>query len=219
MSKLFNLKARYYLILFFLMIVLDVLLCVFLIKSGNKTLNTVCLIVAFLLTGTFFDLFVNKLFKNKREREMYQRNTYVIEDNIEDKLTDYSKRDLPFGTVYSKVVDKCLYKVTIIKSIEKYHSYDPNSDDKHKKTPGVDSATAMMGIELFMECDEDLLRTIKGYTISTGKLYYSAMYYSNGRFVEENHEAPVGPMVEKHQKFYEALGIKIDISVGDSNGK
>lgn len=208
MSKFFNLKARYYLIMFLAMTIIDVVLCVFILRTSNNTLNIILLVVAFLITGSLFDLFISKVFQAKREEKMYIEKRYSITDlPISEKLKGFNKRSLPYGDVYSLVENRCLYKVTIVNNISEYHTFTPDENDKDK-TPGVDKAIKMVGFEIFVDTDDELKKNIKGYAISSSKILYDAFYLENGILVEPNHYDPDKNLEEEYNKLVERLGIK-----------
>ena len=209
MSRLFKLKARYYLILFILMVIVDVLLCIYAFYSTNKTLNIVLLVVSFLLTGGFFDLFVQKLFDKKRRNEMFKQKIYDF-DGIENMLSnfkDYTERTLPYGNVYSKVCGVCLYKLTIINDINEYHSFDP---EKHEmvETPGIKKAKSMVGIEIFASYDDKLIESIPNYTITTERVMYTAFYLKDDKLVETNHLEPNKNVVDDYNELLKMVGAR-----------
>ncbi len=209
MSKLLKLKARYYFIMFLVMLVVDVLLCFYTFHQKNNTINIVLLVISFLLTGFIFDMFVNKIFVSKTNKKLFKTKTYTYNgiDYIKEKLSDYTKRNMSYGTIFSKVNDKCLYKITIIDNIKKYHEYDPNNDKGHIQTPGVDKATSMVGLELFVDTDKELLDLIPNYSISNDKMKYSAYYLNNGMIVDPNYLEAVDSLKDDYNNLLKLVGI------------
>lgn len=205
MSKLMNLKARYFLIFFLIMVVVDVLLCIYAFYSPNKTLNTVLLISGFLLTGIFFDVFIQKVLTKRQIEKLYKEKRYSFE-NKEDSLSDFSKRSYPYGNIYSKVIGTCLYKITYIKNINEYHTFDP-SKYKNEETPGIKRAKAMVGVEIFLEYDDELKKNIRNYSIATERVMYTAMYLENNTLIEANHLEEANKLQDDFKKVLEMAGV------------
>lgn len=209
MRKFFKLKARWYLVMFFLMLAVDVLLCVYTFYSSNKTLNTILLVVSFLLTGAIFDMFISRIFDAKRRKAMYKEKVYILSsvDDLSKKFEGYTKRAMSFGEQYSIVDGITLKKITIIKDVVAYHNYEPNDKDA-EATPGINKAKNMVGIELFLDWDNVLLESIPNYTISTGKIMYTAMYLKDGKLIEANHQEVLKPLENSYNELLALVGIK-----------
>lgn len=208
MQKFLKLKARYYLLLFLLMTLIDVLIAIWLFYTKERKLVIVLMVICFLLTGTFFDMFINKVFEKRRNEKLYNEklNSFKGMEFVDDCLKDYIKRKVSYGVIYTKVISRCLYKLTIINDIDSYHNYNPD-EDKHDETPGVNKAIKMVGFELFFDTDAKLLESIGNYSISSSKIYYDAFYLKDGVLVEANHIDPEKNIVDEVESFKKACGI------------
>lgn len=208
MSRFMKLKARYYLIMFLCMLIVDVLVVLYTFKFANKTINMILLIVSFLITGLFFDLFINKVFSKNALKNLYKEKSFSIEDiNFESKLSSYTKRDYSYGNVYSKVEGKYLYKISIIKNLDEYRSFD-DSNDNSNPTPGIDNASRLIGLEFFLVSDDKLIEDIRDFCISNEKIYYQTFYLKNEKLINANYLEPYTMHEEKYKKLLEELGIK-----------
>lgn len=208
MSRFMKLKARYYLIMFLCMLIVDVLVVLYTFKFANKTINMILLIVSFLITGLFFDLFINKVFSKNALKKLYKEKSFSIEDiNFESKLSSYTKRDYLYGNVYSKVEGKYLYKISIIKNLDEYRNFD-DSNDNSNPTPGIDDASRLIGLEFFLVSDDKLIEDIRDFCISNEKIYYQTFYLKNEKLINANYLEPYTMHEEKYKKLLEELGIK-----------
>lgn len=200
-----KIKARYLFIMFFVMLVVDILLCLLTMKLNNKTLSMIILVVAFLITGSILSNAMYKVFIDKGARTNEVVHKFKGEEFMKENLKDFTTNVRPFGVVYSKVIDKCAYKVTYVTDYSKYTTEDDNNN--YKKTPGVDEAKWMIGFEIFSEMNDDLKRKLPLYSMSGEKLYYLGMYIENDNIIEADHIEPYTYLKEKYEKLLDILGI------------
>jgi hypothetical protein len=200
-----KIKARYLFIMFFVMLVVDILLCLLTMKLNNKTLSMIILVVAFLITGSILSNAMYKVFIDKGAKTNKVVHKFKGEEFMKENLKDFTTNVRPFGVVYSKVIDKCAYKVTYVTDYSKYTTEDDNNN--YKKTPGVDEAKWMIGFEIFSEMNDDLKRKLPLYSMSGEKLYYLGMYIDNDNIIEADHIEPYTYLKEKYEKLLDILGI------------
>lgn len=209
MFKFIKLKARYLFLMFLGMLVLDVLVVIYTFKSTNKTINMILLIASFLITGLFFDLFIDKLFSKNALKKLYKEKIYLADiDNIKSKLSDFYKREYSYGAVYSKVEDRCLYKISIISDIKEYRSFDEASNKNSDSTPGINKANKMIGIEIFLEYDDKLIESIRDFSISSEKIYYQTFYLKDDKLINANYLEPYTMHTDSYNKLLKDLGIR-----------
>ena len=125
---------------------------------------------------------------------------------MHDSLKYFTINSYEYGDVYSKVIDKCAYKVTFVKDYSKYNELK-NEDSNYKKTPGIDDAKWMIAFEIFTELNPDLERKLPLYSISGEKLYYEALYIDGDKIIEADYIEPYTYLLDKYKKLSKLVGI------------
>ena len=205
MRSLRNLKARTLFILFGVMVVIDILLIILFMKINNKNLSTVVLIISFLLTTMFLNGAIFKVFEYKHKKYNTVQHKFKGLEYMHEALNDFTINRLNYGTVYSKVIDKCAYKITYISDYKLYQEQEEK--ETYAKTPGIDKAKWMVGLEIFMGLNDDLEKKLPLYSLSGEKLYYEGFYLDNDNIISLDHVEPLSNMADKVNKIYERIGI------------
>ncbi len=200
-----KIKARYLFMMFFVMLIIDVLLILLMMRINNKTISLIVLVVSFLITGSILSNAMYKVFTLKGMKTNKIIHKFKGEEFMKENLKDFTTNVRPFGIVYSKVIDKCAYKVTYVLDYSKYSAEDDNKN--YKKTPGIDDAKWMVGFEIFNEMNDDLMKKLPLYSMSGEKLYYLGMYIDNDNIIEADHVEPYTYLKEKYEKLLDILGI------------
>ena len=207
MMRLFkNLKARHLFILAFVMIVVDVLLIIGLMHINNRKVAMILLIICFLITASLLNSAIFKAFSDKKNKCNTVIHGFKGIDFMHDSLKDFTINSYEYGDVYSKVIDKCAYKVTFVKDYSKYNELK-NEDSNYKKTPGIDDAKWMIAFEIFTELNPDLERKLPLYSISGEKLYYEALYIDGDKIIEADYIEPYTYLLDKYKKLSNLVGI------------
>lgn len=199
-----NLKARYYFILFGAMIIVDVVLILCMMHMNNRKVAAFILLVCFLLTGAFLNGGVFKVFSKKAEKLNTIYYNFKGVDFLKDSLKDFTINERSFGVVYSKVIDKCAYKVTFVTDYSKYNEEEDNS---YKKTPGIDDAKWLIGFEIFNTLNDELSSKLKYYSMSGEKLYYLGFYIDGDKIVDVNHVEPYTYLEKNYRLLCDKCGI------------
>ncbi len=200
-----DLKAKTLFILFGVMVLVDVLLIILLMKINNKNLSTILLVISFLLTTMFLNGAIFKVFERKHRKYNVVRHKFKGLEYMHESLNDFTVNRLKFGTVYSKVIDKCAYKIVYVSDYEEYKAQSEN--ENYVKTPGIDKAKWMIGFEIFSGMNEELETKLPLYSLSGEKLYYEGLYIDSDEIVEANHVEPYTYLTDKVKMILERIGV------------
>ncbi len=200
-----NLKARTLFILFGIMVLFDILLIILLMKLNNKNLSTVLLIISFLITTMFLNAAIFKVFERKHRKYNVVRHKFKGLEYMHEALSDFTVNRLNFGTVYSKVIDKCAYKIVYVSDYQLYQEQSEN--ENYVKTPGIDKAKWMIGFEIFSGMNEELETKLPLYSLSGEKLYYEGLYIDGDEIVEADHVEPYTYLNDKVLMMLKRIGI------------
>ncbi|MCR5705771.1 MAG: hypothetical protein K6G48_03050 [Acholeplasmatales bacterium] len=207
MMKFFkSLKARHLFILAGIMVVVDILLIIGLMHFNNRKAAMVILVICFLITGSLLNSAIFRVFAAKKAKCNTRVHSFKGVDFMQESLKDFTINEDEYGTIYSKVIDKCAYKVTFVKDYSKYN-IEENKNKNYKKTPGIDDAKWMIAFEIFTELNDDLERKLPLYSMSGEKLFYEALYIDGDKIVEADFVEPYTYLVEKYNKLCEMVGI------------
>ena len=203
MSKL---KARYVFLMFFIMIIIDVLLVILTMKLNNKTASFIILLISFLITGSLLNTAVFKVFNDRARKYNTVIRKFKGIEYLESNLSDFTINKKKYGTVYSKVIDKCAYKVTIVDDYLAY-AEENKEDENYNKTPGIDDAKWMIGLEIFKSYNDDLLNKLEFYSMSGEKLYYEGLYIEDDNIISKDHVEPYTYLCDKYKYICLRVGI------------
>ncbi len=182
--------------------------------ANERTLITILLVIDFVILTFSLQMALAQTFKFKPKPKKYNTASFSLsleelEGNLKKK--NYSKRDISYGYVYMKILDKTAYKVTFINDVEKYLASE--SEKAQGNIKGLDKCTKLLGFEIFIDYNEKILERIQDYSFQGKNIYYEGFYLdSRDNTLIETNIIEISPeFVEVVNNLKEDLGVALNV--------
>ncbi len=184
-------KSWIFVILFF---IFGIILIIAANSVENNEVLYFIMIGDFILLAMFLQNAIFKTFRYKIKAKKYKTNHYYLNnfDNLEEKLkaNKFICKQKDFGFIYSKAIDKVLYKVVLI--LDSYIYFNQEEEKEDNKTPGIDKCTKFIGFEIFNDNYEDTTMKVVDFSIQNERFFYEGFYFDveNKELIEANFIEP-----------------------------
>lgn len=209
-----NIKARTLWIIVVVLFVIAIGL-IFICPNTDGVLNTIIIVgiaITFLAITFLVQAASFKSFKPKQKVPNYIRKEFIYEGSFDKLLDDkkYEKRNKTYGRSYLKIVDKYAYKIVLIDNITNYFKEDPS--DIGEPNPKLEKCEKLIGIEIFLEIDEESIRKIPDFSFQGKNVYYTALVkQDNNIYVCMNYIEPNLDNLKIYEELLEDLELKENI--------
>lgn len=180
-----KIKVRY----LWISVAISFLIAVGLIFAVTQTTgvwtNVVIVLIAivFIYTTIAIQIASTRTFRYKAKPKKYVEKVYSFKAfNIDEKLKKkgYKARITPYGISLLKVSVPNAYKIVLINNASKYFNAEEEQAPAHPEK-SLEKCQKFIGMEIFLDVNEEALKRIPDFNIQGEKVYYS------GCFVEEEH--------------------------------
>lgn len=196
--------------------IIELLACVGLLFGAiysDDTLNKILIVligVDFILITFTIQAATYKSFRIKAERKFYKEKIFINENDLYDIINEngFEDRNRIYGKSYLKIVNDNAYKVTIITDPEGYFS-DTDESDNSSVRKKLDKCKRFMGVEIFLNSNEQLLSRIKDFSLQGEKVYYTALLKIEDNLYKcFNYEEPSDNHKANYDYLFDLLGFK-----------
>lgn len=207
-----NIKARYIWISVAVCFVLAGLLIFAVTKTTGMWTNVVIVLIAivFIYMTVAIQIASTKTFRYKAKPIKYPTIEYSVNDLDFDavlKKNGYKPRYTPYGAIYLKIVGINAYRVSVIKNFEKYF----NQEESNEQAPAnkeLAKCQKFIGVEIFTEYDEDVLRKLPDFSLQGNNIYYCGFYLEENKIVCLNYIEPNEIFAELYSNIKDDLQAK-----------
>ncbi|MCR4898485.1 MAG: hypothetical protein K5892_04580 [Acholeplasmatales bacterium] len=207
-----NIKARTVWLIF----LIEIIVCIGLLfgaiysSDGLNKVMVVLIGIDFILITFTIQAATYKSFKNKAIKNSYVEKIFINDSDLYEMVNKnkFEDRNRYYGKSYLKIDNDNAYKVTIITDPEGYfNAKDEGNDSKLNKR--LNKCKRFMGVEIFLNSNEELKEKIKDFTIQGEKVYYTALLKVDDNIYKcFNYEEPSVNHKENFDYLFDLLGFK-----------
>lgn len=209
-----NIKARTLWIIIAVLF-LAVIGLIFWCPNTDGALNTTIIVgiaIIFIAITFLVQVASFKSFKPKQKPINYVQKEYILDEDINQllKKKGYEQRNKTYGKSYLKITGDYAYKVVVVDNIENYFKDDPNDIGEPNKK--LEKCSKLIGLEIFLEIDEESIRKIPDFSFQGKNVYYTALVkQENNRFVCMNYVIPTEENDEIYNNLFNELNLKENV--------
>lgn len=144
------------------------------------TVVIVLLAIDFIFMTIAIQIASSRTFKYKPKAIKYLTKSYVINKEAIDKnlkAAGYKLRNANYGQNYLKVDGEEAFKVVVIRSVENYFNQENNNTTNNSGNKELGKCKRFIGIEIFLDYDEETLTKLVDFNIMGEKIYYAGLFY------------------------------------------
>ena len=143
-------------------------------------------------------------------KKSYTKQVFKSDLNLYEVLenNEFENRKRSYGNSYLKIIDDNAYKVTLITNPDLYFKNTEDDNSNSKLAKRLNKCKRFMGVEIFLDKNEELLSKIKDFSIQCERVYYTALLKNEDEYICFNYIEPNDNHKSNYDYLYELLGMK-----------